>query len=76
MPQLQLNARYVRHDTGPRADTIATGGTLVYLTPGVAVPVNGRVSLYAFVQVPVYQDVRGVQLTPKTTVSVGTRLSF
>ncbi len=75
-PQLQLNARYVRHDTGPRADTIATGGTLVYLTPGVAVPVNGRVSLYAFVQVPVYQDVRGVQLTPRTTVSVGTRLSF
>ena len=76
VPQLQLNARHVGHDTGPRADSLATGGTLVYLTPGVAVPVNDRVSLYAFVQMPVYQDVRGVQLTPKATVSVGTRLSF
>ena len=76
VPQIQLNARYVQHDTGPRADTVATGGTLVYLTPGLSVPVTSRVSLYGFVQVPVYQDVRGVQLTPKTTVSVGARFSF
>ena len=76
VPQVQLNGRYVRHDTGVRADTVATGGTLVYLTPGVVVPVNSQASLYAFVQVPVYQDVRGVQLTPKTTVSAGIRLSF
>ena len=76
VPQLQLNARYGRHDTGERADTVATGGRLVYLTPGVSVPVNGHVSLYGFVQVPVYQDVRGVQLTPKTTISIGARFNL
>ena len=75
-PQLQLNARYVHHDTGANADTVSTGGTLVYLSPGVAVPLNTRISLYGFVQLPVYQDVRGVQLAPKYTVSAGTRFSF
>ena len=75
-PQLQLNARHVKHDTGANADTTSTGGTLVYLSPGVIVPVSDRVSLFGFVQVPVYQDVRGVQLTPKLTGSFGARYSF
>jgi hypothetical protein len=76
MPQIQLNARYVRHDTGDSADTTSTGGTLVYISPGVAFPVSDTVSLYGFVQVPIYQDVRGVQLTPKYTASIGARYSF
>jgi hypothetical protein len=75
-PQLQLNARYVQHDTGAIADTISTGGTLVYLSPGVVVPVTEKTSIYGFVQLPIYQDVRGVQLTPKYTASVGARFSF
>ncbi len=76
VPQLQLNTRYARHDSGSNADTVSTGGTLVYLSPGVVVPLNKRVSLYGFVQLPVYQDVNGVQLTPRSIVSVGTRLAF
>ncbi|MGZ3299127.1 MAG: hypothetical protein ACXU8O_08935, partial [Asticcacaulis sp.] len=54
-PQLQLNVRDVRHDTGARADTVSTGGTLAYLTPGLAFQVNNRISLYGFVQTPIYQ---------------------
>lgn len=75
-PQVQLNLRHVKHDTGANADTTSTGGTLAYLSPGVALPVNSRMSVYAFVQLPVYQDVRGVQLTPKYTASLGARFSF
>lgn len=75
-PQLQINFRHALHDTGAAADTVSTGGTLVYLSPGVVVPVAKTASLYGFVQLPIYQDVRGVQLTPKYTFSVGAHFSF
>lgn len=75
-PQIQLNTRYVQHDTGANADTGSTGGTLLYLSPGLVVPVTKQASVYGFVQLPVYQDVRGVQLVPKYTASVGARFSF
>lgn len=75
-PQLQLNVRRVAHDRGELADNVSTGGTLVYLSPGLNVPVDGRTSLYAYAQIPVYQKVRGVQLVPRQTVSVGVRHAF
>lgn len=75
-PQLQLNLRHVRPDTGQNADTISTGGTLVYLSPGVAVPVGKRASVYGYVQLPAYQNVNGVQLVPRYTASLGARYSF
>lgn len=75
-PQIQLNARYLRHDTGAAADTVSTGGTLVYVSPGVNVPVSSRASLYGYVQLPVYQAVNGVQLAPKYVASVGVRYVF
>lgn len=75
-PQIQLNIRRVLHDVGANADTVSTGGTLVYLSPGVNVPVSQQVSLYGFVQLPVYQKVNGVQLAPRFTATVGARYSF
>lgn len=75
-PQLQLNARYVEHDTGANADTISTGGTLVYLSPGITAQINKQAAVYAYVQVPVYQRVSGVQLVPTYTVSTGLRYAF
>lgn len=75
-PQLQINARHVQHDTGSIADTVSTGGTLIYLSPGLVVPVTEKASVYSFVQLPIYQDVRGMQLTPKYTLSVGARFAF
>ena len=75
-PQVQLNYRYVRHDVGANADQISTGGTLLYVSPGITAPVGQQVSLYGFVQLPLYQDVNGVQLAPRYTASVGVRYSF
>ncbi|MET3135881.1 hypothetical protein AAKU61_000219 [Undibacterium sp. GrIS 1.2] len=75
-PLLQINARHVAHDTGANADTTSTGGTLVYLSPGAVMPVNERLSVYGFVQLPLYQNVRGVQLAPLYTASLGARISF
>jgi hypothetical protein len=76
MPQLQLNARRVARDSGNNADTISTGGTLVYLSPGLVVPVAKQSSIYGYIQFPVYQNVNGVQLTPRYTLSLGVRHAF
>ncbi len=75
-PQLQFNFRHVLRDTGANADIFSTGGTLLYVSPGVVVPASHNFSVYGFVQLPVYQDVRGVQLAPRLTTSLGVRYSF
>lgn len=75
-PQVQINARYVQHDSGANSDTISTGGTLVYLSPGIIVPTGSRSECYSFVQLPVYQNLLGVQLAPEYTASLGARYSF
>jgi hypothetical protein len=75
-PMVQINARKVHTDSGDAADTYATGGTLVYLTPGLVMPISPTVSVYSNLQLPIYQDVKGIQLAPKTIFSVGARMSF
>lgn len=75
-PTVQFNARYAKRDSGEAADTFSTGGTLVYLTLGTIVPVTARIAPYVNVQVPVYQNVNGIQLAPKYIVSVGARVAF
>lgn len=75
-PQVQLNFKHVLHDTGAEADMTDTGGTLLYFSPGVSVSVSNRISMYGFVQVPLYQDVVGLQLAPRFTTSLGMRYSF
>ncbi|HEY8099957.1 MAG TPA: TonB-dependent receptor [Burkholderiaceae bacterium] len=75
-PLLQLNARRVQRDSGANADTVSTGGTLVYVSQGVVIPVGKQMSVYSFVQLPVYQNVNGVQLAPRYTFSLGARYAF
>lgn len=76
VPQLQLNFREIQRDEGANADTVSTGGTLLYISPGLVAALSDRISMYAFVQVPIFQDVNGVQLAPHYTVSSGVRYSF
>jgi hypothetical protein len=76
IPTLQVNARHAQRDSGDAADTYATGGTLVYLTLGGIVPVTDKFAPYANVQLPIYQNVNGIQLTPRYTVSVGAKYTF
>ncbi len=75
-PTLQINARYVNADSGTAADTYATGGTLVYFTPGIIVPVGAALSLYANLQIPLYQNVNGIQVAPTSIFSIGARVAF
>jgi hypothetical protein len=71
IPQLQLNAKTGRRDSGAEADADNSGGTLLYLSPGLTIVLSKKASVYGFVQVPLYQRVNGYQLAPRYTVSFG-----
>ncbi len=70
-PQLQVNFRFAGRDAGVNADRENSGGELLYVAPGATVRVAPRASVFAYAQVPVYQRVVGLQLTPRYTASVG-----
>ena len=76
VPQLQLNARAVRRDSGLNSDPDNTGGRLVYLSPGVTVAVSKSAKVYGFIQLPLYQYVEGLQLSPRWNASVGLNFSL
>ena len=75
-PTLQINTRFVQKDSGDAADTFSTGGTLVYVTPGFIVPIDETLSVYSNLQIPMYQNVNGIQLTPRYIFSLGAHLNF
>lgn len=75
-PQLQLNVRAEKRESGVNADVANSGATLAYLSPGVGFKLTERLDGFAFVQVPVYQRVNGLQLLPRFFTSVGLRYRY
>ncbi|MGE5624425.1 MAG: hypothetical protein ACM3ZT_02640 [Bacillota bacterium] len=76
-PQLQINAQVRGHDTDtdPSGAT-NSGGRLLYLSPGFTFTLGDRWHGHLFVQLPVYQYVYGLQLTPRRIYSAGLSYSF
>jgi hypothetical protein len=68
---LQLNMVHKEHDAGVNAEPELSGGSFVSLSPGVSYAVTPNSRLYGFVQTPVYQHVRGTQLTADWTAVLG-----
>ena len=75
-PQFQVNARIAGRDQGDQADSYDSGGSLVYLSPGVTIELTKKIDTYVFVQVPVYQNLYGYQLAPSWILSAGIHASF
>lgn len=48
-----------------------TGGSVLYLSPGVRVAVSPGASLYGLVQIPAYQRVNGIQVVSEANLYVG-----
>ena len=71
--QLQVNARYQGHgDMGTTDEFRAyTGGTWVFLTPGVSSEIFASFNFFLFVQIPLYQNVNGVQQVSSTSLQTG-----
>ncbi len=73
---VQLNGSIKDRDRGPEAEPEDSGGSFVWLSPGVSYAAGHATQLYGFVQLPVYQRVNGVQLTAHWTASVGFSVRF
>jgi hypothetical protein len=73
---LQLNMRNRGHDSGAQAEPANSGSTMIDLSPGITIGVGESSTLYAYLQVPVYQRVSGIQLVPRTSVAIGWTSDF
>lgn len=73
---IQLNSRYTRRDSGPNAEPDESGGKYVYISPGLSYALAGGFQIYGYVQVPLYQNVNGIQLTQSTSYVAGVSYRF
>lgn len=73
---LQLNASHKAKDTGANAESDDSGSTNLFLSPGVSYRFTRDVSVYGFFQQPLYQRVRGTQLTADWSAAVGMNIQF
>ncbi|HUQ77070.1 MAG TPA: hypothetical protein VM183_20295 [Burkholderiales bacterium] len=73
---LQLNALFKARDRGAEAEPADSGGKFLFLSPGLSYAFSRQVQAYAFVQLPLYQDVNGVQLVARHAIAVGLNTRF
>jgi hypothetical protein len=75
-PHLQVNVRAEGRESGVNADIDNSGATLAYLSPGLTFNVSPKFQVYVFGQVPIAQRVNGLQLEPRSSVSLGLHWTF
>ncbi len=73
---LQLNLRQRGHDRGAQSEPDNSGSTALDLSPGLTFAVGDASTLYAYVQVPLYQRVNGIQLVPRYALAIGWTSDF
>jgi hypothetical protein len=73
---LQLNALWKARDSGAQAEPDDSGSRTVSLSPGFTYALTPTLQVYAFVQIPVYQHVNGVQLVADRSYAVGVSAQF
>ncbi len=75
---LMLQANYLAkgRDGGEQAEPDDSGQRVLYVSPGASWNATKDAQLYAFVQVPVYQAVNGVQLTASWAAMAGVGWRF
>ncbi len=71
VPQLQLNISHKSADQGVLADSTDTGGTVIYLSPGLTTSLGHSLHAYGFIQVPIFSRLEGYQLFPRWTLTLG-----
>lgn len=73
---LQANALYKARDQGAEAEPEDTGGKFLFLSPGVSYAFTPKLQAYGFLQLPLYQNVNGVQLVARYSVAMGIGTRF
>lgn len=72
----QINMLWREQDRGVNAEPADSGGTFIYFSPGLLVPLGNGMQLYGLVQLPLLQDVRGTQLTADWAATLGFTVRF
>jgi hypothetical protein len=70
-PQVQIDAHWEGRESGELADRDNSGASQYFVTPGLTVHVAPHTDAYAFLQVPLYQKVNGLQLEARWLLSMG-----
>ena len=73
---LQLNAHWKERDSGSEAEPEDSGSRMLSVSPGLTYSITPKVQIYAFVQLPVYQHVNGVQLVADKSYAAGVSMQF
>ena len=68
---LQINTLLKAKDSGKEAEPDDSGGTFVFVSPGISYSLTRDVQVYGFVQLPLYQYVNGVQLVANRAFALG-----
>ena len=68
---LQVNTLLKAKDSGKEAEPDDSGGTFVFVSPGISYSLTRDVQVYGFVQLPLYQYVNGVQLVANRAFALG-----
>jgi hypothetical protein len=74
--QLQLNFAYKRPEEGDNAEPDLSGGKYIYFSPGLSYDLSHAWQVYAYLQLPLYQYVNGVQLTANWAALAGVSWRF
>ncbi len=70
-PSLNLRFRQVNSDRFNGQDVPGTGGSWVFLSPGLSYWFSPRSAFNARVEVPVYSNISGTQVTPTYRIAAG-----
>ncbi|WP_374568438.1 transporter [Ideonella sp.] len=73
---LQANWSQRGRDHGVEAEPALSGGHTLNLSPGVSLSPGHDDMVYALLQVPVSQQVNGIQLVPRTSLALGWTRAF
>ena len=73
---VQLNLRRRLRDSGAQAEPDNSGSTTLDLSPGMTMAVGMSSTAYAYLQLPLWQRVNGIQLVPRMALSVGWTTDF
>lgn len=73
---LQINLRQAPRDKFHGQEVPNTGGTWVYLTPGITAHATPSIALYTHLQLPIYQSVNDANLVPSYGLIVGLSYGF
>ncbi len=73
---MQLNVRQRGRDRGAEAEPDNSGSTAVDLSPGLTLGTGAASTVYAYLQVPLYRKVNGIQLVPRQAFALGWTADF